>query len=170
MVSAYLTVNPLTGEKAMKLHHYLRPDLVMLDLQTEGVESTLRSMVHNLVDHGLIAAEQPVLDALLAREAAQSTGIGGGVAIPHAVYPELDSTVIELALSHNGIDFLSLDEKPVHTFFLLLSPPASSGTHIKLLARIARLMRQPDVLGQLLSAGTADDVIERIRQFDEEHP
>ena len=154
----------------MKLHHYLRPDLVMLDLQTEDVESTLRSMVHNLVNHGLVAAEQPVLDALLEREAKQSTGIGGGLAIPHAVYPELGSTMIELALSHDGIDFLSLDEKPVHTFFLLLSPPASSGTHIKLLARIARLMRQPDILGQLLSAGTADDGIERIRQLDEEHP
>ncbi len=154
----------------MKLHHYLRPDLVMLDLQTANVESTLQSMVHNLVIHGLVASEGPVLEALLEREAAQSTGIGGGVAIPHAVYPELGSTVIELALSRDGIDFLSPDEKPVHTLFLLLSPPASSGTHIKLLARIARLMRQADVLDQLLGAGTAEEIIERIRQFDEEHP
>ena len=154
----------------MKLHHFIRPELVLLGIETKGVEETLNRMVHNLVDHELVTDQQPVLEALLAREAAQSTGIGGGVAIPHAVYPELDSTVIELALSPDGLDFMSLDEKPVHTVFLLLSPPASSGVHIKLLARIARLMRQPDVLEQLLSAVTADEVIERVRRFDEEHP
>ena len=153
----------------MKLHHYLRPELVMLDLETEGVENTLRDLVHLLAESGLARDEGSVLDALLERESAQSTGIGGGVAIPHAVYPELSSTVIALALSRKGIDFLSLDEKPVHSIFLLLSPPAASSTHIKLLARIARLMRQPDVLEQLLKASSADEVIERIRQFDEQH-
>jgi mannitol/fructose-specific phosphotransferase system IIA component (Ntr-type) len=154
----------------MKLHHFLRPDLVILDLESDGVEATLRNMVKVLVDRGLIAKEQTVLNALLEREAAQSTGIGGGVAIPHAVCPDLSGTVIQLAMSRDGIDFLSLDEHPVHTLFLLLSPPASSGTHIKLLARIARLMRQPDFLGQLLESGTAEEVIAKIREFDEEHP
>ncbi len=154
----------------MKLHHYLRPELVILGLEADGVEPTLRRMVHSLAAASLIEDEEPVLDALLKREAAQSTGIGGGVAIPHAVFPALNSTVIELALSRKGIDFLSLDEKPVHTLFLLISPPAHSSTHIKLLARIARLMRQPDVLEQLLGAGSAEEVIERIRQFDEQHP
>lgn len=153
----------------MKLHHYLRPELVMLEFDADGVEPSLRIMVRNLAEHGVIGREQPVLDALLEREAAQSTGIGGGVAIPHAVYPDLTSTVIELALSRTGVDFLSLDEAPVHTLFLLLSPPAASSTHIKLLARIARLMRQPDLLEQLLTATTAEEVIERIRLFDEEH-
>jgi mannitol/fructose-specific phosphotransferase system IIA component (Ntr-type) len=154
----------------MKLHNLLRPDLVILDLQSDGVENTLRDMVQNLAEQGLVKDERPVLEALLKREADQSTGIGGGVAIPHAVYPELDSTIIELAFSKKGIDFLSLDEKPVHTVFLLLSPPASSGMHIKLLARIARLMRQPDILSELLSASSAEEVIDRIRQFDEQHP
>ncbi len=154
----------------MKLHHYLRPDLVILDLQPDGVESTLSQMVHQLAVRGLVQNERTVLDVLLKRESAQSTGIGGGVAIPHAVCPDLASTLIGLALSRQGIDFMSLDEKPVHTFFLLLSPPAHSSTHIKLLARIARLMRQPDVLQQLLQAASAEEVVERIRRFDEQHP
>lgn len=154
----------------MKLHRYLSPDLVILDLQADGVDSTLTRMVQRLAQLNLLESEQTVLTALLEREAAQSTGIGGGVAIPHAVCPELSSTIIELALSREGVDFLALDGKPVHTFFLLLSPPAHSSTHIKLLARIARLMRQPEFLELLLSASTADDVIRLIRQFDEEHP
>lgn len=148
----------------------MRPELVILDLQTKGVERTLSGLVHHLADCGVIDDEGPVLDALLERETAQSTGIGGGVAIPHAVYPELDSTVIALALSRAGVEFRSLDNQPVHTFFLLLSPPAQSGRHIKLLARIARLMRQPDFMEQLLSASTSEEVIEQIRQFDERHP
>lgn len=154
----------------MKLHHYLRPDLVILDLDADGVEKTLNEMVRVLVESGVIQNEKQVLEALLEREAAQSTGIGGGVAIPHAVYADLNTTVIELALSRKGIDFLSMDEQPVHTLFLLLSPPANSGTHIKLLARIARLMRQPDVLDKLLGAETPEEVIESIRLFDEQHP
>jgi mannitol/fructose-specific phosphotransferase system IIA component (Ntr-type) len=153
----------------MKLHHYLRPELILLDFEADGVEASLRAMVANLAECGVIEREQPVLDALLERESAQSTGIGGGVAIPHAVYAELTATVIELALSRTGIDFLSLDGAPAHAIFLLLSPPAASSTHIKLLARIARLMRQPDFLEQLLNANTADAVIARIRLFDEEH-
>jgi len=153
----------------MKLHHYLRTELILLDFKADGVESSLRSMVHNLAEHGVIESERSVLDALLEREAAQSTGIGGGVAIPHAVCPELTSTVIELALSRVGVDYLSLDEAPAHAIFLLLSPPAASSTHIKLLARIARLMRQPDSLDRLLNATNADQVVENIRLFDEEH-
>lgn len=157
-------------KERMKLHHYLRPDLVILDLETEGVENTLASMVRRLAQHELVENESLVLDALMEREAAQSTGIGGGVAVPHAVNTDLAQTIIVLALSPGGVDFRSLDEQPVHAFFLLLSPPAESGTHIKLLARIARLMRQPDIHQILLNASTAEEVIERIREFDEEHP
>lgn len=154
----------------MKLHHYLRPELVIMDLQTVGVPDTLRRMVDQLASEGTIGEGSSVLAALLERESSQSTGLGGGIAIPHAVYSQLDETVIGLALSRKGVDFQALDEKPVHLFFLLLSPPAQSGTHIKLLARIARLMRQPRFLEELLSEQSADDVIARIRSTDEEHP
>lgn len=154
----------------MKLHHYLRPELVIMDLQTEGVPDTLRRMVDQLASEGTVAEARSVLAALLDRESSQSTGLGGGIAIPHAVYAELEETVIELALSRGGVDFQALDEQPVHLFFLLLSPPAQSGTHIKLLARIARLMRQPRFLEELLRERSAEDVIARIRSTDEEHP
>lgn len=154
----------------MKLHHYLRPELVIMDLQTEGVPDTLRRMVDQLASEGTLAEASSVLAALLDRESSQSTGLGGGIAIPHAVYAELEETVIELALSRGGVNFQALDEQPVHLFFLLLSPPAQSGTHIKLLARIARLMRQPRFLEELLSERSAEDVIARIRSTDEEHP
>jgi len=154
----------------MKLHHYLRPELVIMKLQTTGVEDTLRDMVGQLARQGTVSDQKSILDALLDRESSQSTGLGNGIAIPHAVYSELESTVIQLALSPEGVDFRALDEQPVHLFFLLLSPPERSGTHIKLLARIARLMRQPGFMQELLAADSAEDVIARVRATDEEHP
>lgn len=154
----------------MKLHTYLRPELVKVGLETRDVEDTLRELVSLISAQGLIQDAEAVLGALLDREAAQSTGIGGGVAIPHAVCAELESTVIALALSREGIDFRSLDEEPVHIFFLLLSPPANSSTHIKLLARIARLMRQPEFAAELVRAPSAGEALAYIRRFDEEHP
>lgn len=154
----------------MKLHHYLRPELVLTDLRTDGVSDTLRRMVDRLAEEGLISDAGTVLDALLEREASQSTGLGGGIAIPHAVCSDLEETLIELALAPDGVEFGALDEEPVHLFFLLLSPPEHSGTHIKLLARIARLMRQPGFLDELLDARTPEGVIQRVRSTDEEHP
>lgn len=154
----------------MKLYHYLRPELVLLDLRTTGVEDTLGELVRQLADNGVIKDSDALLKALLEREAVQSTGIGGGLAIPHATFAELESPTIVLGLGPKGVDFDSLDKKPVYTVFLLLSPPVGSGTHIKLLARIARLMRQPGFVDQLLSAETAEEVVGRIRELDEEHP
>lgn len=154
----------------MKLHHYLVPELVIMDLASTGVEDTLREMVGQLAERRAIGDAETVLDALSQRESSQSTGLGNGIAIPHAVYTELDATVIQLAISRGGVDFQALDQAPVHLFFLLLSPPARSGTHIKLLARIARLMRQPGFLELLLDADSPEAVIARIRETDEEHP
>ncbi len=153
----------------MKLYEYLKPELILLDLEEQGVESTVRHLVSPLMQHGLLEAEE-VIEALLERETRQSTAIGGGVAIPHAACQEIDAPLIALAISQTGIDFGSMDEQPVHIFFLLLSPPGSSGTHIKLLARIARLMRQPAHRQELLTAKTSAEIIERIRQLDDQHP
>lgn len=139
-------------------------------LPTGGVEETLRAMVGQLARENVISDEASAFDALLQRESSQSTGLGNGIAIPHAVHSQLDSTVIQLALSPEGVDFRALDERPVHVFFLLLSPPESSGTHIKLLARIARLMREPGFLQRLLATETAEEAIARVRETDEEHP
>ncbi len=154
----------------MKLYEYLKPELIILGLEDGAVESTLRKLLEPLVEHGLVRDEETVLGALAAREEVQSTAIGHGVAIPHAGCLDLDAPLITLALSPEGIDFNSADGEPIHIFFLLLSPPDRSSTHIKLLARIARLMRQPAHRDELLGATTAAEVIERIRRLDEQHP
>jgi mannitol/fructose-specific phosphotransferase system IIA component (Ntr-type) len=74
-----------------------------------------------------------------------------------------------VALSGQPIQFGPVDTEPVRVFFVLLSPPGREGEHIKLLARICRLLRHPGFMDQLLAAGTADEVLGLIRRVDEQH-
>lgn len=154
----------------MKLYEYLRPELIILDLEEGTVEEILRRLLEPLIERDLIGDREDTLAALLRRERRQSTAIGHGVAIPHAGCRELDEPLIALALAPGGVDFNAPDEEPIRIFFLLLSPPGQSSTHIKLLARIARLMRIPDTRKLVLEAADGREVIERIRRMDEQHP
>ncbi|MEE9155234.1 MAG: PTS sugar transporter subunit IIA [Gemmatimonadota bacterium] len=154
----------------MKLYEYLKPELIILDLEGGSIDDALQHLLKPLLENELVRDEEQLLQALLERERVHSTAIGHGVAIPHAGCQDLDAPVIALALSPDGVDFHSADEQPVHILFLLLSPPDRSGTHIKLLARIARLMRQAAHRDELLAASSSQEVIERIRELDRQHP
>ena len=154
----------------MKLYEYLRPELVILDLEGGTVEDVLRRLLEPLTERDLVGDPEDTLAALLRREQRQSTAIGHGVAIPHAGCRELEEPLITLALAAEGVDFDAPDEEPIRIFFLLLSPPGQSTTHIKLLARIARLMRLSEARELLLEAEDGREAIERIRQLDEQHP
>lgn len=122
-----------------------------------------------------IAENEPALDrvavrdALQKREEAHSTAMGHGLALPHATLPGLDDTLLGVAQAREPIDFGGDDAGRVRLFFILLSPPGSEGTHIKLLARICRLVRIPGVTDDLLSAGSADEVVQAILRHDREH-
>lgn len=154
----------------MKLYQHLRPDLIILALEEGTVEDVLRQLLEPLIERDLVRDEEGTLEAVLNRERQQSTAIGRGVAIPHAGCRELDDPLITLALAPGGVAFNAPDEEPIKIFFLLLSPPGQGSTHIKLLARIARLMRTPEGPDALLGARDAADVIERVRELDEQHP
>jgi PTS system nitrogen regulatory IIA component len=78
---------------------------------------------------------------LMERERLGSTGIGGGIGIPHGKMERLTSLVLGVGISHQGVDFESLDGRPTRIFFLLMTPENSAGLHLKLLARISRLLK-----------------------------
>ena len=99
-----------------------------------------------------------LLQALLDREQLGSTGIGDNMAIPHAKYEGIDQIITVVARSRKGIEFQSLDRKPVHFIFLLLAPPASTGLHLKALAKIARLFKNPSLRENILKAEDAGTI------------
>lgn len=153
----------------MKLVDYLDSRFALPDLGPGSVRGVLRQLVAPLVAHGVVEDVDGLMDALLERESLQSTGIGSGVAVPHAICDDLSEPRIVLGHCRPGVDFRSLDQRPVHLFFLLLSPSASTGVHIKLLARIARLVRHPELLERIRESTDAPGMIDEIRAYEREH-
>jgi PTS system nitrogen regulatory IIA component len=102
------------------------------------------------------------------RERLGSTGIGGGIGIPHGKLRDLDSLILGFGLSKKGVDFESMDGKPTHIFFLLFTPDNSTGLHLKLLARISRILKNDLFKESLLKAGSSDEILSLIKNEDEE--
>ena len=99
-----------------------------------------------------------VLDALLEREAAGSTGVGHGVAVPHAHLAGLDRIRGVFVRLEQPVDFDAVDERPVDLMFALFAPPKTSTEHLRALARVSRLLHRPDVREQLRKARGADAI------------
>lgn len=109
-----------------------------------------------------------VISVLQERERLGSTGIGDGVAIPHGKLKDIDNLLISFGRSRTGIDFDSMDSRPAHLFFLLVAPEESVGVHLKTLARISKLLKNPDVRRQLQDAETSE-AVHRIISREEEN-
>ena len=106
--------------------------------------------------HGTSATT--IFDSILQRESLGSTGVGDGVAIPHAKLPELSSVIGALGISRKGIPYDAIDNEPVHLIFMLLVPENSGGVHLKALARIARLLKNEKFRDELLTLDTAANI------------
>ncbi|MEM7748101.1 MAG: PTS sugar transporter subunit IIA [Pseudomonadota bacterium] len=108
--------------------------------------------------------QRDVFDALLQRERLGSTGLGRGIAVPHVKFKSLKQIVCIFARLDNAIDFEAADDDPVDLIFLLLAPEHASGDHLKALARISRLLREPDVSAQLRASRDSGTILSVLRQ------
>jgi len=100
------------------------------------------------------------------RERLGSTGIGENVAIPHAKSNEIDTIIATFGRSSSGISFDSLDQKPVYFIFLLIAPEKSAGMHLKTLARISKLLKNPLFRQDLMKAKDKKEIYEAISRED----
>jgi len=105
---------------------------------------------------------------LMEREQLGSTGIGGGIAIPHGKLGSVQSIIVGFGLSRKGVEYESLDNKPVHIFFLLLTPENSTGGHLKVLAQISKLLKMDQFKKGLIAAQSVDDIYDIIMDQDED--
>ncbi|HNQ02160.1 MAG TPA: PTS sugar transporter subunit IIA [Syntrophales bacterium] len=108
-----------------------------------------------------------MVEVLLEREKLGSTGIGDGIAIPHGKLKNLDRLMISFGRSRQGIDFDAIDGKPVHLFFLLMAPESSTGQHLKALAKISRMLKDPEFRNDLMAATSAEEIYRKIAERDE---
>ena len=140
----------------MLLTELLSPERVVVPLTARDKAGVIAELTHHLVDHSGGGFEE-VLGAVEEREAVLSTGIGFGVAIPHARSSAVRELSVVCGLSPVPVPYDSIDGEPVRLFFLIVGPEASAGQHVKLLSRIARLVRRDSLRQQLCEAGTPQE-------------
>lgn len=142
----------------MALTDYLRDELIFLDLHPTDVRDCLEMMIAMAAKRGAIADAADALSRLMERERTMSTGMGGGVAVPHAKSDRCRAMTVVFGRIPDGVDFRAIDGRPVHIVFLLFGPPDSTRQHVDLLARIAYLVKTPGVIESLKSAPDAGAV------------
>jgi PTS system nitrogen regulatory IIA component len=130
------------------LSDLIRPDAVLPSLKAGSKKQVLQALAERAA---AVTGrdEKTILDLLVQREKLGSTGVGGGVAIPHARLPGIDTIVGMFAHLARPVDFESLDEQPVDLVFLMLAPETAGADHLKALARIARVLRDQAVVARL---------------------
>lgn len=152
----------------MLLTQILQQNCVKVPLEGKDKESVITEMVELLDANGLLLDKDVVLDAVFTREQTRSTGIGSGIAIPHGKCKAVKELVMSFGVASEGIDFASVDGKPVTIVILLVSPADQTGPHIQALARISRLMLDLQFRQSLETATSADEVYELLNNKENE--
>lgn len=128
------------------------------DLAGSTLEEVLTEMSNGLARTGVVSDGADLARRLVERERMGSTGLGGGLAIPHCKLREIGDVVLAVGVSHRGIDFGAADGLPVRLVFLVLSPADAPALHLQALARISRVIRIPGVAERLSEAATAREI------------
>jgi len=148
------------------LENYLDILLIAPSLKASSKEEVLREFAV------LINKERPELtadiieSALSEREHIDSTGIEKGVAIPHAKVNGIEKMIIAVGISHVGIDFHSHDNNPATLFFILLAPKSAFGEHIKVLARLSKMVSSEDLRKKLMASSTKEEIYGLLTEAD----
>ena len=150
----------------MKLHKLLTSETIRVDLDVSSKEEVLNHLIGLLADHPAVEDIAQVREAVFRREDMMSTGVGKGIALPHAKTPSVQSSVAAFAISQEPIDFEAIDDKPVRLFFLLIGNEEARSKHIKILSRISRLLNQDAFRERLLQADTVEEVLSIFEQGD----
>ena len=154
----------------MRLDQMFKIEFLNDHLSSHTKTDVLTELVTVLIESGLPIDRTKAIDVLQQREKLGSTGIGDGVAIPHAKVPDLQELVVAFGRSREGIAFDAIDGKPVQLFFLLLAPENSTGQHLKALAKISKMLKTPDFRKKLIDAKTKGDLFKTIVEQDESCP
>jgi len=152
----------------MKIVDLLNAAAITSDLKATGKNEVLAELTDAIVKVEGSLNRDEVIKVLQERERLGSTGIGEGVAIPHGKLKDLKQLLISFGRSRAGVDFDSMDGNPAHLFFLLIAPEESVGVHLKTLARISKLLKNPGVRMRLLEAPDSETLYRIIAEEEEQ--
>ena len=152
----------------MILTQILQPTCVKVPLEGKDKKSAIIELVDLLDTNGLLLDRDTALEAVLVREQTRSTGIGSGIAIPHGKCKAVKELVMAVGIAPEGIDFESVDGRPVSIIMLLVSPADQTGPHIQALAQISKLMLDESFRQGLEKATSAEEVYELLNTKENE--
>jgi len=150
----------------MKIDDILKKDSIIANLAGTNKKEVLREITDFLQKLCLIKDKETLFNTLMEREKLGSTGIGENVAIPHGKSDELSQIITVFGRSLKGLDFESLDQKPVHFVCMVIAPSNSTGQHLKALARISRLFKNKDLREGILKLQDANQIYSLLLEED----
>jgi len=153
----------------MRLEQLLKMEYLTDNLQSKNKSEALAELSEMVIKGPLKLDKRQVYDVLQQREKLGSTGIGDGIAIPHGKLSNLEEIIIAFGRSKKGVAFDSIDGKLVHIFFLLLAPESSTNQHLKILAKICRMLKTVDFRKKLMDAESSNDLYKIIIEEDNRH-
>ena len=142
----------------MDIRNLLMKDIMIMDLKATTKSEVIDEMVHNYYEHGIIDDEDLYKKDIIKREEEGSTGMGDGIAIPHAHDAAVKKPAVQFARSVAGVDYDSMDGQPAHLFFMIAAPEGGDNTHLQALAALSQVLMNPDVVTALKAADTPDKV------------
>lgn len=155
----------------MKLQDYLTPSRVHRLTDSYSKKTVFFEMLQDFSEAYGDEARKLAVDALLHRERESSTGVGDGVALPHAIVPYegFKETRMYLGVLPDGMDFQAIDEKPVYVIFLILSDEEATWQHLRILARLSRIFCDRELVNKLRKAESVDIIFDIIKDKDSQH-
>ncbi len=152
--------------KPMKISEVMKPDDVLIDVSVSS-KGRLLQQLSDKAARALGVSERDILAALESREALGSTGIGAGIAIPHAPVAGIERPFGLFVRLTKPIEFDAIDDEPVDIVCLILTPPEGQANHLKLLANVARQLRSEHVLKRIRSTREANHIYSAITECDD---
>ena len=142
----------------MKINDILLKELMIMDLQGTTKEGVIDEMIASLSANGIINDVAVYKEGIMKRESQTSTGLGDGIAMPHAKNKAVIKPAVVFAKSAAGVDYASLDGQPAHLFFMIAAPEGANNVHLEVLASLSRLLINPDFTASLKKAQTPEEV------------
>jgi fructose PTS system EIIBC or EIIC component len=151
----------------MKISEILSKDAIRISYEVESKEALLENMVGFLSNSSKVLNTEQAFKDVMEREEVMSTGVGKGIALPHAKSKVVVDSIASLVILKKPIDFDSLDGEPINVAFLLLGPENNVGLHLRLLSKVSRLMNNDSFRLHLIECKSTDDVMKLFNSMEE---
>lgn len=151
----------------MLISEIFKPSNIKINLESTDKEELFEELVSFLVDVERLDNREQIISSLWDRERKMTTGIVPNIAIPHTSLSGINKTVGALGITKRGIDYDSLDGKPVHLVFFLLGDKKKPNEHLTVLKNLASMLSNPDFYSEIMKCSTAEQANEKIVEFED---